>query len=77
MTGFFVMFLCVPTMTYTHVFFSAGCIAYILLAVKLLEEPDLEAAMGSDYVDYKARVPMYCPFIGGGGGGGGVAKKTA
>ena len=67
MTGFFVMFVCVPTMTYTHLFFSGGCIGDILLAVKLLEEPDLEAAMGDDYTDYKARVPMYCPFIGGGG----------
>ncbi len=41
MTGFFIMFLGVPKMTYNHMFFSLSCIAYILLAVYLLEEPDL------------------------------------
>jgi len=66
-TGFFVMFFSVPTMTLTHLFFSGACTAYILLAVSLLEEPDLVASFGDEYRDYRHRVPMYCPFTGRGG----------
>jgi protein-S-isoprenylcysteine O-methyltransferase Ste14 len=67
MLGFFVMFFAVPTMTITHLVFSSACTAYILLAVKFLEEPDLQAEIGDAYSDYKERVPMYCPFMGGSG----------
>ncbi len=41
MTGFFMMFTFIPRMTYNHVFFSVGCIVYILIAVRFFEEPDL------------------------------------
>ena len=49
-------------MTLNHLFFSVACTAYILLAVKFLEEPDMVMEHGDSYNDYKARVPMYCPF---------------
>lgn len=62
MLGFFIMFLVVPKMTVTHLFFSIGCIAYILLAVSFLEEPDLVNTLGDSYKGYQDRVPMYCPF---------------
>jgi len=63
MLGFFVMFFAVPTMTVTHLVFSVACTVYILVAVSLLEEPDLEEELGREYADYKARVPnMYCHF---------------
>jgi len=61
MTGFFIMFFCVPTMTVTHMFFSLGASAYILLAVFLLEEPDLIAELGDEYLSYKNEVPAFCP----------------
>ena len=52
MLGFFIMFLGVPKMTYNHMFFSASCIAYILLAVYCFEEPDLCKEFGDDYLEY-------------------------
>jgi len=63
MTGFFIMFFFIPTMTVTHLFFSLGASAYILLAVFLLEEPDLIAELGDQYRDYKNDVPAFCPCI--------------
>ena len=50
-------------MTLNHLFFSLACTAYILLAVKFLEEPDMVSEHGDSYNDYKARVPMYCPSL--------------
>ena len=52
-------------MTVTHVVFSLACAAYILLAVKYLEEPDLRVTFGEEYTGYTARVPAYCPFTSG------------
>ena len=42
-----------------------SAVSQIIVAVSLLEEPDLVRAIGGDYEDYQARVPMYCPFFGG------------
>ena len=63
MLGFFVMFFAVPVMTLNHLFFSICCTTYILLAVKFLEEPDLQVMFGGKYDNYKQRVPMYCPLL--------------
>ena len=41
MTGFFMMFLFAPHMTYNRLFFSVNCVFYILIAVKCFEEPDM------------------------------------
>ena len=63
MTGFFILFSCVPVMTVNHVFFSVACAAYILLAVTFLEEPDLRRANPKGYETYAKKVPdAYCPF---------------
>jgi len=73
MTGFFIMFFCVPTMTVTHMFFSMGASAYILLAVFLLEEPDLITELGDEYIKYKNEVPAFCPcFVCGKASPGGM-----
>lgn len=63
MLGFFTMFFAVPVMTINHLFFSVCCTTYILLAVKFLEEPDLQTMFGGKYDNYKQRVPMYCPLL--------------
>eukprot|EP00812_Abedinium_dasypus_P005692 NODE_1715_length_1077_cov_322.849315.p1 GENE.NODE_1715_length_1077_cov_322.849315~~NODE_1715_length_1077_cov_322.849315.p1 ORF type:complete len:288 (+),score=72.69 NODE_1715_length_1077_cov_322.849315:125-988(+) len=62
MTGFFIMFFVVPSMTFTHLFFSVACTAYILVSVHLLEEPDLLELHPEEYTDYMNSTPAYCPF---------------
>ena len=62
MTGFFIMFFCVPVMTVNHMFFSVACTAYILLAVYLLEERDLLKNL-EGYKEYKRITPAFCPFF--------------
>jgi len=62
MLGFFIMFFFVPSMTFTHLFFSVACTAYSVLAVLFLEEPDLKNELGKAYEDYSNEVPAFCPF---------------
>jgi len=42
--------------------FALGTGAYILIAIQL-EEGDLIDALGDDYRQYRARVPMIIPFV--------------
>lgn len=62
MTGFIIAFWAAPTMTYGHLLFAAVTTVYILIAVKYLEEKDLEKEIGEPYKDYQKRVPMLIPF---------------
>ncbi len=64
MLGFLIMLWAVPKMTLGHLFFSIGSTAYIFIAVKYLEEKDLRAMIGEQYVEYQKKVPMLIPFIG-------------
>ena len=52
-------------MTVAHLFFAAMTTAYILVAIRF-EERDLVAAHGAPYADYRRRVPMLVPRLGGG-----------
>ena len=61
--GWFFAFWCTPTMTVTHLFFAIMTTAYILIAIQL-EERDLMAAH-PEYADYRKRVPMLIPGLGG------------
>ena len=62
MLGFLVAFWAAPTMSAGHLLFAAVMTAYILLALQI-EEHDLMAALGSQYAEYRRRVPMLIPGL--------------
>jgi len=62
MLGFIIAFWAAPTMTYGRLLFAVVTTAYMLIAVKYLEEKDLRKLLGKDYENYQKRVPMIFPF---------------
>ena len=62
MWGFFCIFFVTPVMTLNHIFFAVNYTTYILIAVKMFEEPDLRAMFPEGYAAYEKTTPSYCPF---------------
>ncbi len=62
--GFIIAFWATPLMTVGHLIFAAGTLGYILIAIQL-EERDLVETFGARYVDYRKRVGMLLPKLGG------------
>lgn len=62
MLGFIIAFWAVPTMSLGHLLFTVMTTAYIVLAVRCLEERDLLAQFGDTYREYQRRVPMLLPL---------------
>lgn len=61
MTGFLIAFWAAPAMTSGHLLFALVTTAYIAIAVLHLEERDLIAEIGNDYLTYRRDVPAFFP----------------
>mmetsp|Transcript_34141 Transcript_34141/g.75119 ORF Transcript_34141/g.75119 Transcript_34141/m.75119 type:complete len:314 (+) Transcript_34141:248-1189(+) len=76
MTGMMIGLFATPTMTASHLLFSVVNTAWMVGAIKHLEEPQLTDLIGERYSEYLATVPRYvpsgsrCPFTGGNASGG-------
>ncbi|OBG59549.1 MULTISPECIES: methanethiol S-methyltransferase [unclassified Mycobacterium] len=61
MLGMGIAFWAAPVMTAGHLLFSVGMTLYILVATQL-EERDLVASLGHQYLDYRREVSMLVPI---------------
>jgi protein-S-isoprenylcysteine O-methyltransferase Ste14 len=61
MTGMLMTFWAAPTMTQGRLLLAGAMSAYILAAVKWLEERDLRKSFGAEYARYQREVPMLLP----------------
>ncbi|GAB5462484.1 methanethiol S-methyltransferase [Hoeflea alexandrii] len=66
MTGFLIAFWATPSMSAGHLLFACVTTGYIVIAVLHLEEKDLIASIGEDYLTYRDEVPAFVPGFGRG-----------
>lgn len=66
MTGFLIAFWAAPSMSVGHLLFALVTTGYIMIAVLHLEEKDLIAEIGDDYLTYRREVPAFVPGFGRG-----------
>jgi len=62
MLGFLIAFWSIPHMTTGHLVFSSGMTIYILIGV-YYEERAMVLRFGSDYEEYRERVPKFFPGL--------------
>lgn len=63
MTGMMIGCWATPTMTSPRLLFACMNTMYMVVAVKQLEEPQLDELIGPAYGDYLATVPSFCPLF--------------
>lgn len=63
--GWALAFWATPTMTAGHLLLAVVLTGYMMLAA-VFEERDLVAHFGQQYAEYRERVPMFVPRLGGG-----------
>lgn len=66
MTGFLIAFWATPAMSVGHLLFALVTTGYIVIAVLHLEEKDLVAHLGDEYLAYQREVPAFVPGFGRG-----------
>lgn len=62
MLGFIIAFWADPEMTQGHFLFAVVTTAYMLVAIKFLEERDLLKIHGDEYREYQKKTSMIIPF---------------
>jgi protein-S-isoprenylcysteine O-methyltransferase Ste14 len=60
--GWAIAFWATPTMTAGHLLFAVLLTGYMVLAARV-EERDLVGHFGTQYEDYRRRVPMFVPRL--------------
>jgi protein-S-isoprenylcysteine O-methyltransferase Ste14 len=63
MTGMLIICWSTPVMTAPRLLFAVVNTLYIVVAVKVFEEPQLDRNIGPAYGEYLATVPSFCPFF--------------
>jgi protein-S-isoprenylcysteine O-methyltransferase Ste14 len=63
LVGFLIAFWATPTMTAGHLLFAVMTTGYIIVAVKMFEEPDLKQMHPGRYQAYMEQVPALIPRL--------------
>jgi protein-S-isoprenylcysteine O-methyltransferase Ste14 len=63
MTGMMIGCWATPVMSAPRLLFAVANTAYIVIAVKSLEEPQLDVSLGPAYGEYLTTVPSFCPMF--------------
>lgn len=61
--GVLIAFWATPDMTLGHLVFAGAMTAYIVIALRFFEEPDLVRDFGDDYIAYRRQVGMLLPRL--------------
>ncbi len=61
--GVLIAFWATPDLTLGHLVFAGAMTAYIVIALRFFEEPDLVKEFGDDYIAYRRQAGMFLPRL--------------